>query len=383
VKHRVLQFIDNFHRGGTELQTVQLVRLLNESGRFAVHLACTRSDGPLREEVEKMGLPPIPAFPLGSFHDRNMLVQLGRLRAYVREHGIELVHTHDFYTNVFGILGSALGGVKARVASRRETNGVRTPAQRFAENRIFRLASAVTANSEAVRTQLINEGLSPAKVLTIYNGLDAARYRMGEGWNAAAARESFGLPADTSRPVVTIVANIGLPVKDHPTFLRAASRVHDEVPQAVFALAGEGKLVAPMKELAASLGLADSVFFLGRCSRIAELLAVSDVGVLSSTAEGFSNSIIEYMAAGLPVVATDVGGAREVIEEDVTGHLVTAGDADTMGRRLVELLCNPDRATAMGAAGRAVVTSRFSLEHRLDTTEALYSRLLAARSRAA
>jgi glycosyltransferase involved in cell wall biosynthesis len=138
-----------------------------------------------------------------------------------------------------------------------------------------------------------------------------------------------------------------------------------------------------MRELASSLGLADSVFFLGRCSRVAELLAVSNVGVLSSTAEGFSNSIIEYMAAGLPVVATDVGGAREVIDEGRTGHLVAAGDADTMGRRLVELLRNSDRARAMGDAGRAVVVARFSLENRLATTEALYSRLLSARSRAA
>jgi glycosyltransferase involved in cell wall biosynthesis len=383
VKHRILQFIDNFHRGGTELQTVQLVRLLHESDRFAVHLACTRTDGPLREEVEKMGLPPIPSFPLGSFRDRNMVVQLGRLRRYVREHNIELVHTHDFYTNVFGILGATFGGVRARVASRRETNGVRTPAQRFMEKRIFSLASSVTANSEAVRTQLINEGLPSSKVLTIYNGLDAARYRMPDGWDAAAARASLGLPADLSRPVVTIVANIGLPVKDHPTFLRAASQVHAAMPNAVFALAGEGKLVEPMRELASSLGLADSVFFLGRCSRVAELLAVSNVGVLSSTAEGFSNSIIEYMAAGLPVVATDVGGAREVIDEGRTGHLVAAGDADTMGRRLVELLRNSDRARAMGDAGRAVVVSRFSLENRLATTEALYSRLLSARSRAA
>ena len=123
-------------------------------------------------------------------------------------------------------------------------------------------------------------------------------------------------------------------MKDHPTFLRAAKRVHEAVPEAAFVLAGEGRLTDSLRALAAELGLARDAFFIGRCSRIAELLAVSDVCVLSSKAEGFSNSILEYMAAARPVVVTNVGGAREAVAEGETGYLVEAGDDETMAARI-------------------------------------------------
>jgi glycosyltransferase involved in cell wall biosynthesis len=148
------------------------------------------------------------------------------------------------------------------------------------------------------------------------------------------------------------------------------------VPDALFVLAGIGELMPSLKELAASLGLQDHAIFVGRCSRVPELLAASNVGVLSSSAEGFSNAILEYMASSLPVVATDVGGAREVIREGVTGHLVPARDFESMGARIIDLLKNPERARAMGEEGRAYVAEQLTLENRLARTEDLYDRLL-------
>src|SRR6201999_1618620 len=120
---------------------------------------------------------------------------------------------------------------------------------------------------------------------------------------------------------ITIVANLRHPVKDHPTFLRAAQQVHAAFPAARFVLAGEGELTGAMQDLAAQLGITDQTFFIGRCARVAELLAASDACVLSSIAEGFSNSILEYMAASRPVVVTDVGGAREAVVDGETGYL--------------------------------------------------------------
>ncbi|HEY0408258.1 MAG TPA: glycosyltransferase, partial [Pyrinomonadaceae bacterium] len=119
------------------------------------------------------------------------------------------------------------------------------------------------------------------------------------------------------------------------------------------------------------------VFFTGRCGRVAELLAVSDVCVLSSKAEGFSNSILEYMAAARPVVATDVGGAREAVIEGETGYLVPAGDAALMAKRIVSLLKDTERARAMGEHGRSTIERRFSCEAQLETTLNLYHTLFA------
>jgi len=124
------------------------------------------------------------------------------------------------------------------------------------------------------------------------------------------------------------------------------------------------------------LGLAQSAYFIGRCERLPELLAVSDVCVLSSTSEGFSNSILEYMAAGKPVVATDVGGTREAVIEGVTGFLVTPGDDQTLAVRIIELLMNPQRAKEMGTAGRHVIEDKFSMQTQLEMTLKLYDQFL-------
>jgi glycosyltransferase involved in cell wall biosynthesis len=115
--------------------------------------------------------------------------------------------------------------------------------------------------------------------------------------------------------------------------------------------------------------------FLGRLDGVPDLLRVSDICVLSSQAEGFSNSILEYMAAGRPVVATNVGGASEAIVEGQTGYLVSAGDDEAMAARIVSLIQDPDGARRMGLNGRQLVENKFSCEARLDTTKALYDKL--------
>jgi glycosyltransferase involved in cell wall biosynthesis len=186
----------------------------------------------------------------------------------------------------------------------------------------------------------------------------------------------LGLP---ERCLVTIVANLQHAVKDHPMFLRAAARVRAAVPDAAFVIAGEGKLMEGLRELAAQLGLEANVFFIGRCEKVAELLSVSDVCALSSTAEGFSNAIVEYMAAARPVVVTDVGGAREAVIAGETGYLVPPGDDEQMAVRMIELLRDPKRARAMGELGRLVVDEKFSCERHLQNTLELYDELAVGR----
>lgn len=376
MKRTVLQLIGSFHQGGSERQAVQLTRLLAESGRFGVRVACLNPEGVLRAEVERLGLGELPAYPLTSFYDRRFVAQLRRFAAFLRAERIDLVQTHDFYSNVFGMAGATLARVPARIASKRETGGMRTAAQRRVELLAFRFAHAVVANAEAARQQLMKDGVSERKVGVVYNGLDPARVRPPADFSRAETLTGFGLPTDEGRRFVTLVANLRHVVKDHPTFLRAARRVRERVPEAAFVLAGEGELEASLRALSSELGIADAVFFTGRCTRVGALLAVSDVCVLSSTAEGFSNSILEYMAASRPVVATDVGGAREAIIEGETGHLVPAGHDERMAARIVDLLRDPAHAHTMGERGRARVEQHFSCDAQLARTEALYEQLL-------
>jgi glycosyltransferase involved in cell wall biosynthesis len=368
--------IDSFEQGGSERLALQLVRQLHQSGRCRVRLACLQNKGSLRDEADRLGLGEIPEYPLTSFYDRNFVTQLRRLARFLKENEIDIIHTHDFYTNIFGMTAAALARVRARVAYKGETDGFRTSTQKRLERGAFRLAHRVVANSDAVRNQLIRESVPVEKVVKHYNGLDIKRVK---AQSDATREDILAMLALPDRRLVTIVANLQHAVKDHPMFLRAAARVRVAVPDAAFVIAGEGKLIEGLRELAAQLGLEGDVFFIGRCEKVAELLSVSDVCALSSTAEGFSNAIIEYMAAARPVVVTDVGGAREAVIAGETGYIVAAGDDEQMAVRMIELLRDPKRARAMGEQGRLIVEQKFSCERHLQNTLELYDELTVRR----
>jgi len=369
-KPNILQIVHGFIEGGSERQMIQMASLLHHSGDFQVHVASLSTGGVLRSEIERLQIPVID-FPLTSFYDANMVQQTRRFIAYLKQHEIKIVHSHDFYSNIFGMTGASLAGVRGRIASKRETSGTRSRAQRTAERGAFKLAHAVVANAGAVKEHLIELGVPSDKIVVIYNGLDMTRFNLNGD-----ALQRLNLETLRGRPVITMVANFEYRVKDHPMLLRAAQRVRAEVPEAVFVIAGEGELRAETEKLASDLGLNDSCLFIGRCASVPDLLAASDVCVLSSQAEGFSNSILEYMAAGRAVVATNVGGASEAIVEGETGHLVNAGDDRAMAERLIALLRDPETRRTMGLNGRRRIEQRFSTENRLITTTALYKRWL-------
>jgi glycosyltransferase involved in cell wall biosynthesis len=377
LKPVVLQLIDSFQQGGSERQALQLTQLLQESGRFNLRLACLSPEGPLRKDIEHLDLGEPAGYPLKSFYDLNALRQLRRFTRYLRMSKVDILHTHDFYTNIFGMFAGALARVPVRIASRRETSGMRSATQHKVQSAVFKLAHQVIANSEAVREQLIAEGVRADKITVIYNGVEIDRVGPASRLAKESLLAALNLPTELgNRSLVTIVANMRLPVKDHSMFLRAARRVKEAIPRAAFLLAGEGELMPSIRAEAESLRLGADVFFLGACDKLGELLAVSDVCVLSSKAEGFSNSILEYMAAARPVVATEVGGAREAIVHGETGYLVRSGNDAAMGERIVSLLRDPEKARAMGAEGCRIVRQKFSREAQLENTEKLYDKLL-------
>jgi L-malate glycosyltransferase len=379
LKPAVLQLVDSFNQGGSERQALQLTRLLCESGRFRIYLASLSSEGYLRETITDLDIGDVPIFPLQSFYDRNAVQQLRRFRQLLKSLRIDIIHSHDFYTNVFGMAGAALARTPVRIASMRETMGMRSPAQKRVQRLAYTLSHQIIANSNAVRDKLIKDGIDRDKVTVVYNGLSLERLATNASRSEALSR--LGLPAAAAQQrLISIVANMRHEVKDYPMFLRSAQHVKATVRDAAFLLAGEGELMESLRVLGSQLGLDDSLYFLGRCDHIAELLKISDICVLSSKAEGFSNSIIEYMAAGRPVVATNVGGASEAVVDGVTGFLVPSSDDRAMAEKLILLLQNPEHATEMGRQGRAIVQEKFSCAAQLESTERLYEKLLRVRN---
>lgn len=363
----VIHIIDNLSPGGTERQCLELVRGLSRLGvRNAVLYF---RPGPLLAEIESPGVA-VQALPQASVRSGRFLLSVLALVRAIRQGRPDVVQTYGFYSNCRGLAAALLAGVPVRVAGRREFARCLTPAQRRADRWTWRLAHRIVANSEAVRRQLIaEEHVRPGKVVVIRNGLDL------QPW--LAARE----PADSNGdPVVGMVAHFR-EEKDHLTFLRAAREILGFVPSARFCLVGSGPLEPVWREWAHRLGIASRVEFRGRLEGEALRAAVRGlrVSVLASKTEGLPNTVLEGMAAGRPVVATAVGGMRELIEDGVTGFLVPPEDPGALAGRIVCLLKNPSLARGMGERGRRRVAEEFTVERMAHEFGELYRNLCRAR----
>lgn len=370
----VLQLIGSFHQGGSERQAVQLTKLLHEDGTFNVFAATLNKEGVLLDEIEKLGLPDIPEFKLTSFYNANFVKQLLKFSNYLRKNKIDIIHTHDFYTNVFGMLAAQMANVPLAIASKRETGGMRSKMQNRVEKFAFRQANYIVVNSEAVKNYLIGEGVDERRLKVIYNGLDLTRLTP-QTTDKKTICDELGLPFDEKIRFVTMVANLRHKVKNQPMFLRVVQKVIKNFPNTHFVLAGEGELKNDLENFANELQIAENTHFIGRCTQVPELLSISFACVLTSFNEGFSNSILEYMAAEKPVVATNVGGAGEAIIENETGFLVESDNDEAMAKRLIELLNDEEKAQNFGAKGRKIVGEKFSLNSQSEKTLEIYKKL--------
>jgi len=371
VNKKVLQLIGSFNQGGSERQAVNLVRLLKDEGSFDIFAATLNRSGVLLTEIEATGVPEIPEFPLTSFYDINFVHQVRRCVKYMRDNEIDIVHTHDFYTNIFGMTAAKIAGVSVRIASKRETGGMRSGSQKLAEKIAFGQATAIIANSAAVQDFLQVSGIDKKKIHTIYNGIGVDRFEVVNRDRVSICKK-LGVPASENYRFITLVANLRHDVKNVPMLLRTAKRVLEKQHDVHFIIAGEGELEPQLKESAAISGIADKVHFIGRCDDVPAMLNISYACVLTSTAEGFSNSILEYMAAGNPVVATNVGGASEAIVDGETGFLVASDDDVALADRLIELLDHKTKASAFGVKGKLIAGEKFSQLTQLQATLELY-----------
>jgi L-malate glycosyltransferase len=179
---------------------------------------------------------------------------------------------------------------------------------------------------------------------------------------------------------VTTVGNVRR-VKGHDIFIRAAAAIAERVPVVRFSIAGEvleTDYYEELQKLIETLGLTDRFRFEGNVTDLPKFLANADVFVMPSRSEGFSNAIIEAMAASLPVVATSVGGNPEAVEDGVTGILVQPEDPVPLANAVIQLLSDPERSSAIGKAGRHLARQKFSVESVMDQVVGVYRRLLSS-----
>jgi glycosyltransferase involved in cell wall biosynthesis len=210
------------------------------------------------------------------------------------------------------------------------------------------------------------EGCPAEKAVVIPNGVDTARFAPSR--DAAAVRRKLGIAVDA--PVAGIVAALR-PEKNHELFLRMASRIVRKLPAARFLIIGDGPCRGDLERRCSELCLMENVLFLGSRDDVPKLLAVMDVFVLTSHIEANPISILEAMSVGLPVVSTNVGSIHEAVRDGETGYLIPAGDSAQLAERVLSLLADAQKRTAMGAAARASVIERWSIESMVHGYEQL------------
>ncbi len=379
---KILYVIGTLEIGGTEGQLVELVCRLDRS-RFSAVVVCLSSAGALAERLTGAGVRVDVVGLHGSGGPR--LVDLLRrtpatlsaFRRLVRQIRMEnpvIVHGLLFSAYVLGAFAARVAGVPIVVASRRSLGLFKAsqPLYLLPERIASRMTDLVIANSEAVRRDVLREkGLPADKVIVIHNGLEVDTFPLSPNHRM---RESLGLLP--RQPVVAVVANF-IHYKGHRFFVEAWARVVQVLPEAVALLIGEGPLRAEVQAQVEALGLGRSISFLGLRHDVPALLTLPDLVVHPSLQEGFSNAILEAMAAGKPVVATEVGGTPEAVVHGETGLLVPPRDSQALAEGILWLLQHPTEAARFGAAGRRRVTERFDLATMVRQYEAVYERLLA------
>ncbi len=371
---RLLKFVTIFAIGGTERQVVNIGKGLDRT-RFDLQFACLHRIGELLAECHEQGWS-ISEYKIRRLYGWATWKLQVAFAKQLRRQRIQILHTYSFYPNVFGIPAARLAGVPVILGSVRDIGDIWTPRQHNVQKLCCRMADHLVVNAEAIKRDLIQRGYRPERLTVIPNGIDCARFvQSGEGERV---RRELRIPSGA--PVVGVLSRL-MRIKGHECFLRAAALVAARLPQVRFVIVGDTKVDQAyreaLKRMAVSLGLEERVVFTGFRLDVPDLLAALSVSVLPSLGlEGLSNSLLESMAAGIPVVATRVGGTPEIVRDGETGLLVPPGDPDALAEAILRVLGNPMLARTLGQAGRRQVFSRYSLESAVASTERLYGELL-------
>jgi glycosyltransferase involved in cell wall biosynthesis len=350
-------------RGGQNqvLLTVNGLRAMGQRAALVAH-----PDGELRRRAAE-GLDLIPIAPRTEMD----LAAAWRLSRVVRRLGPDVIHAHDPHGVAMAALALSLGAAKGGpappiVASRRVDFHLK--GNSFSRWK-YRQVDCFVAASEAIRQMLVADGVPAARTVTVHEGIDLHHVDAAPRVNV---HEAFWLPHHA--PVVGNVAAL-VPHKGQRHLIEAARLVLPEMPDARFVILGEGELREPLERQVHEHHLEKHVLLPGFRTDVLGCIKGFDLFVMSSVTEGLGTSLLDAMACGRAIVATRTGGIPEVVEDGVTGVLVPPRDHEAMAKAIVDLLGNARLRERMGAAGRARVVERFTVERMIAETAAVYARV--------
>jgi len=360
-------------RAGAEVLAAALTRRLHDRYRFV--LLCLDGVGPLGDQLAAEG------FVVIDLKRRPGLDRAvpGRIRQAVEDHRIDLLHAHQYTPFFYAALSRRLSASPPILFTE---HGRHYPDPRklkhvLANRLLLKSSDRVTAVGHFVKRALVaNEGIAEHRINVIHNGIDPECFPAADPAARAHAREILGI--DGGCPLVMQVARFH-PVKDHGTAMRAFAQITETIPNARLCLIGDGELRPAIEAMSAELAIHDQVLFTGVREDVATLLPAADLFMLSSLSEGISVTLLEAMAIGLPIVATQVGGNPEVVEHEASGLLSPRNDFRTLAENITILLQDPEKRKAFGDASRNKLLNQFTQDKMHQGYIIQYAKLLAHR----
>lgn len=367
--------------GGSETHIRNLVRRLDPS-RFDVSIIQLGRDRPPHEQELELGpaVTDVSSVPIGRLYSPSGLRSMVSIWRLVRHRNAGILQTyHEKSDLIAGLMPDRRAQALVRISSRRDMGFKRSMAVRFAARFLDPKFDAFVAPAKAILDQLSgNAALNNIPQVHIPNGVDVDAFDRSRGPESSIV-DTLDLPDDAVK--VACVANFN-PVKGHEVLFDALSRAGADSRVHVL-LAGGGSLEDRLRERSAAEGLEDRIHFLGVLRDVRELLSRADAMVLPSYSEGMSNALLEGLASGLPLVATDVGGNREVVSDGVNGYLVPPGDAEALSAALGKVATDPELRHRLGTASRERAIQTYSTQAMVERFEQLYDELLSEKRLAA
>jgi glycosyltransferase involved in cell wall biosynthesis len=385
-KINILYLIDILYNdAGTEKNLFLLVTNLNKDLFNPIVCPLEPVDSPMIQNFRAQGITVKP-LPLKKVYGFDAIKQAFKLCKIIKQEKITIVQVIHFSSEIFGTLVSRFAKVPVLVASRRDMGFAENNwHQKFFRRFSNRFVDVIITNSDAVKNQVGKiEKIPNRKMATIYNGINFT-----EDENSIIVVDKISdFPLPISKPLIGCVANIR-PIKGLEYFIAAAAEVTRQYPSAQFIIVGgdadasDEEIISNYKKklshLIKKFELESHLFFLQRRADVKDILKILTVFVLPSLSEGFSNAIIEAMAASLPVVATKVGGNAEAVVDNETGILVPPKDAAAIAKAVVKLLKQPKLAKQMGKAGKERMKQLFTIERMTGKMEEFYTSLVQAK----
>lgn len=357
----VLHLCESSDTGGAESVLISIVEHLDKT-KFG-STVCLLSEGWLKDELEARGVETFVIRQPRPF-DFGWLVRAHRL---LREKCIDVMHSHEFSTNFHATLLSVVTGIPLIATSHGKNYYSDKLRRRVAYRFVARHGKMVAVSHDLKRFMIERVGIPPEQISVVHNGIDLKRYSPDD--ISSAVRREVGI--DAAQYVLGTVGNL-FAVKGQVYLLRAFRQVLDHAPTSVLLIAGDGDQLMPLQQECQNLGIAERVRFLGFRGDVPRLLQAFDVFVLPSLSEGLPLSILEALSLERAIVATNVGGNSEIIENGLNGYLVPPADPDSIAKAILRLLGDPALATRLGRAGRNRVEEAFSLENMIWEYQSLY-----------